>query len=59
MSSENSSEFKKLVKEVGIRKAIEIMKEKGIVYSSDFTVDHRNDSHFSSPYVLENQKMNT
>ena len=58
MSSENSSDFKKLIKEVGIRKAIEIMKEKGIVYSGDFTVDHRTDSFFSCPNVFENQKMN-
>ena len=59
MSSENSSDFKKLVKEVGIRKAIEIMKEKGIVYSGDFTNDHRTDSFFSTPYQTSNQKMNT
>ena len=58
MSSNDSIEFKKLIKEVGVRKAIEIMKEKGIVYSGDFTVDHRNDSYFSSPYVIENQKLN-
>ncbi len=58
MPSNNSSDFKKLVKEVGIRKAIEIMKEKGIIYSGDFTVDHRTDSHFSTPHIIENQKMN-
>ena len=58
MPSEHSSEFKNLVKKVGIRKAIEIMKEKGIVYSGDFTIDHRTDSYFSTPNIFENQKMN-
>jgi hypothetical protein len=43
--------FKKLIKEVGIRKAIEIMKEKRITYSGDFIVDHVNDPIFSTPYL--------
>ena len=59
MSSENSTDFKKLIKEVGLRKAIELMKEKGVVYSGDFTDDHRTDLHFSTPYVLEPQKMDS
>lgn len=50
MSSEDTSaEFKKLIEEVGIRKAIEKMKEKGIVYNEDFTEAHRTDPIFSSP----------
>ena len=58
MSSEDSFDFKKLIKEVGIRKAIEIIKAKEITHSGDYTVEHTNDSHFSTPYIHENQKMN-
>jgi len=48
-SEDTSTEFKKLIEEVGIRKAIEKMKEKGIVYNEDFTESHRTDPVFSSP----------
>lgn len=53
MSSEDTStEFRKLIEEVGIRKAIEKMKEKGIVYNEDFTEAHRTDPIFSSPLAI-------
>lgn len=55
MPSEDSSDFKKLIKEVGIRKAIEIMKERGISYSGDFTVDHMSDPIFSTPYISQKE----
>lgn len=54
MESDNISEFKKLIKEVGIRKAIEKMKEKGIVYDEDFTESHKTDPIFSSPLTASN-----
>lgn len=49
MEDKKIEDYKKLIREHGTKKALEMLRESGIIYEEDFTEMHKHDPIFSSP----------